>query len=523
MRQVLLVLILCGWFFEAKSQQHTSKGKEFYLAFMENLDLAFNGPPIFTFMISAEHATQGTISFPGTGYSQSFSLYAGELIEPQLPTGIAYPQGDEDISNLGIKITADDSINVYAIHYRLYFSDASLVLPTSELGDFYRVITKADEAGLSPAELVVEATQDNTQIEITPSEVTVSFRPAGIPFYITLNEGEVFQLQGFNGLTGTTIRSTDPNKKIAVFSGARQANVYCTGADSHLWDEDYPVALWGNDFGLVSFRGQGGDPFRFLAAYDNTTIEFGSHTKTLSAGIWYDTLFDGAKIIHSSNKIMVAQFDKSHACNASINGDPCMLILTPLSYLRYKAIFSTSNSFPDFSDFVNIIIPKASFSTIMLDSDHISSIFDTIPGNSEYLYAKLNIVEQRHVLESSGGFNAFAYGFKFYDEYAYHLGYDFAPGNVGIGDIPNGQSNGLTVNVYPDPASGSFLFSVSGDDRYSGKYELSVYDVLGKQINSFSFSGKKTTFQLPDVNGIYFYALKKNALIAASGKILNEK
>jgi hypothetical protein len=254
----LPILLLSAWLLPARAQ--TTYGTEHWLTFMENLNLQFNGPPSFHMVISSEVGTDGTVTIPATGFSIPFSVEAGTDEEVSLPTNIYYGSGDEALFNFGVRVNSDLPVRVYAYHERPYFSGATLVLPLSALGTDHLVLARPDDSSASPSELVVMATQENTMVEITPSVLTVSFRPPNVPFNVTLNAGQSLQLQAFGDLSGTRVRALDDSKPLAVFAGARQALVNCDqgGADDHLYEQVYPLELWGRDYFVVPFKNRGG-------------------------------------------------------------------------------------------------------------------------------------------------------------------------------------------------------------------------------------------------------------------------
>ena len=223
-----LFLLLTMPFLQA---QNSSAGTEFWLGYMENLNLAFNDAPVFAIQISAEVATDGEISIPATGLTIPFSVAGGAIEEVTLPQAIYYSEASEQIEDKGIKITANNPVRVNAMHYRSYFSESSMLLPTPVLGATYRVIAREDDGGgLGPSSFVIVSTEDDNEIEITPSTLTFGLHPENIPFTITLNEGQIYQVQAFGNLTGSLIQSLS-DKKMAVFSGSRQAIVeQCGGA-----------------------------------------------------------------------------------------------------------------------------------------------------------------------------------------------------------------------------------------------------------------------------------------------------
>ena len=409
------------------AQHQTTKGVEFWFTYMENLDLAFNGPPSFAVVISSEVATSGQIQVPFTGLNIPFTVNAMSDTEVFLPAGVLYPQGDESVIHFGLKVVTVDSVNVYAYHYRNYFTEASLILPVSELSSHCMITAQVDDRGLQPCELVVEATQDSTDIEIVPSQVTVSFRPPGVPFYKTLNKGDVFQLQSYYNLAGTTITSLNASNKIAVFSGTRQSALRCNAADDHLYDQNY-MHMFGQEFVVVPMYNQGGDILNIVTRYDSNYVRINNGTPFLlaDAGQFIDTMINTASFISSTKPICISQYKKSNNC--SLLGDPCMVIIPPINYLKTRAIFKNDSAPPSATSawmtdyYVNIVTYTGA--QVLLDGNPVSG-FQMLTANPMYSWKQLQLTYGSHNLYCQSGFNAFSYGVGFANAYAYHLGFDY--------------------------------------------------------------------------------------------------
>ncbi len=251
------ILLFLSAFFLLLSSPHaqSSRGTSFWLGYMENIDLVFNDSPIFSILIDAEESTQGTIGVPATGLSIPFTAAAGTVTEVELPDAIWYSQGSEIIDNKGILITTDRPVRASAFHYRAYFSESTHLLPESELGTEYIASCYLDDRRNYPTALVVVSAEEEHTIEITPSTLTQGLRPAGVPFTITLQRGQNFQIKAEGDLTGTHIRSLG-HKKLAVFSGAQRAFIgNCFGgADSHAFEQALPIEQWGTLYHYIPFR-----------------------------------------------------------------------------------------------------------------------------------------------------------------------------------------------------------------------------------------------------------------------------
>jgi len=170
------------------------------------------------------------------------------------------------------------------------FSDlhelSGLGLPTDALGTDYFVVSYPNSYQ-NGTEFGVVAPYDNTTLTITPSQ-TAGARPAGIPYTVTLNQGQTYQLLDSAGgadLTGTEVQSDKP---IAVMGASSCGNVpeyvsYC----NYLIEEMVPVGLWGQVFGTVPLADRlRGDTFRILASQDGTQVSInGTPSATLAAEI----------------------------------------------------------------------------------------------------------------------------------------------------------------------------------------------------------------------------------------------
>ncbi|HEV7231414.1 MAG TPA: gliding motility-associated C-terminal domain-containing protein [Bacteroidia bacterium] len=408
----------------------TSKGTDFWLAFMENINLNMNGPPTFSLLVSAPSNATGTVTAVATGFSFSFSVSAGKPAEILFPSGIYYPQGSEAVTNMGFNIVSDNPVSISVQHYRAYFSDASSVLPSSELGNSYMVMAHADDSKNGASEFIVVATENNSVIDITPSANTFLLKPAGVSFSVTLNKGQTYQVQSKEDLSGSLV-SERSGKKLAVFSGALSANIGkgCS-ADNTLYDQDNPISAWGKEYIVVPFSKQGGDPLRILASENNTIIQFNcSATHLLNKGQYFDTIVSMSMRITSTLPVSVGQFNKGQNCNASGVGDPSFLILKPVSVYSRECLFRTINTghFTGsyFSNhYLNIVARTADKNNVLLDNVSLKSHFFPLPSSPIYSYAQITLDTGIHILQCDSGFYAYMYGFGYYDAYTYFLSYD---------------------------------------------------------------------------------------------------
>lgn len=493
-----LIAFCCG---TAAAQ---TTGTEHWLAYMENLNLAFNGPPSFAVVVSGEEATTGSITFPATGFSLPFTVNAGSATVVTLPLNTYYPEGDEDIVNKGMRITSEAPVAVYAYHDRAYFSEATQVLPYDLLSANYTLIAHEDDLGSDPSEFVVLATADSTVVEITPSILTAGFRPPGQPFTVVLNIGEVFQVQAIGDLSGTRVRSLDENKPIAVFSGARQANVGCAAsADDHLYNQALPETLWGTEHIAVPFKDRGGDEFRILAGTDGTQITIGNQPPvTLNAGATFNVTLSQVTVITATAPITVGQFNESQDCNPN-PGDPCFVWNLPAAFEDHRFIWNARTGAGTPAHFVNVLVEgSAGAPPVFLDGVNIAPQFQPVPGVVGTFYAQLAITEGQHDLQSAALLWAVAYGFGDYNSYAFSLGYeeDLSTGSI---DMEPATRPAMTPVVTQGETWPMAL-------RGSGRAVLTLFDPAGRLLFRGPVTGTTPTDLL---DGLYLYRLEEGGTV----------
>lgn len=405
------------------SQQHSTKGTLFWVGFMENLSLEFNGPPAFSVIISSDQNTIGTVSVPALALSIPFNVEADVPARIVLPQAIYYPQGDQAKIDLGIKIESELPVNAWAFHYRNFFTEATLLVPMQELSDKYIVTAQNDNFVGFPSEFIVIATEDNTIVNITPSQTTISGRQADSTFSVLLNTAEVFQVKAKGNLSGTMVTTSNPNQKTVLFSGAQQAYLRCDNSDDHLYEQNYNAML-GDSFILIPMKQTSGDVVNILSSADFNDIkinnqQFGLISKT---GDYIDTILFEPSIITSKFPISVTQYNKSQICTDDLLGDPTMLILTPIKLLNRKVAFLVEPTGSD-AEYVCVIVNSGNIDDVKLDGITLTG-FSPVLAAPQFSYIKQKISSGAHILESSSGFNGFVYAFGDNDGYAYHLGFD---------------------------------------------------------------------------------------------------
>lgn len=428
--------------------QVTTVGKEFWVGFMENhrqlpspnfvgrLDIGI-------IVITANEASEGVIEYAGN--TVTFNIQAGQQFEHRITSLDILHRTSGDIQDKGIYILSSGKISVYAFNERRFSADGTVVLPTATLGKDYYITSHFQEVTIgqniqglntnNESTLLVVAIENNTEIEITPKVNTVSGQNAGVPFKISLDVGQSYQLKARGDLTGSRVRvlgsTANDCKNIAVFGGNKWTAVGdCGQANDHLFQQAYPVNTWGDEFLHVPYRGRNsGEIVKILASENNTEVTVdGLNTGTIDAGefIQLDFNYTQTASIKGSKPISVTSFAKSMACNlpgqgANI-GDPFMITYSPNQQKLREIIFNAIPLQSIEAHFINIITQSASIAKTRLDGINVGIQFTAFPTNPVFAYARINIAAGVHSLENPDGFIAYVYGFGNVESYGYAVG-----------------------------------------------------------------------------------------------------
>ncbi|WP_323755805.1 gliding motility-associated C-terminal domain-containing protein [Roseivirga sp.] len=405
--------------------QVTTEGRDFWFGFMDNSNAEF-----IEIYISAEKATSVTIVAPKSTFNVTVTVDPGVSKKVVLPMNLM--PTDEGKHGYGIHVTSDNPISLYALNKRQFSADAAVILPTPALGNEYYVVAHMEPPGdiedsARESEFLVAASEDNTQIEITPTGDTYNGWLKGVPQIIELDAGETYLVKSDEDLSGSYVRTVSQNnsecKNIAVFGGNVFTNVGgCGPARDHLLEQMFPVSTWGKNFLFVPYETRkGGDYVKIIASENDTkvTISKMSQTLFLQAGEVkiYKTL-DGVRTISADKPITVAQFSRSQECDG-VPSDPFMIIVSPLEQ-RIKSV--TFNAFVVQNIdryYLTLITASDAIKDVTLDGVDITDQFKT-EGNAAY--ASLNISQGNHRLTAPEGVIAYVYGYGNVESFGYSAG-----------------------------------------------------------------------------------------------------
>jgi len=403
----------------ALAQRDDNKGTEFMLGFMSNN----SGGPSLNIFITGDTATSGIVEIPGLEFSESFTVTQGAITPVSIPVA-AMVAGNDAVTNLGVRVSAEAEIVVYGLNQKRYTTDAFLGLPTDILGAEHIVLAYQSP---SPSEFLIVGVQDGTTVSITPSVVAGS-RSAGVPYVISLDRFSTYQLQTSSGdLTGTIITSDQP---VAVFGGNDCAGVGGGNCD-HLAEHLPPTSTWGVNFLAVSMANlTSGDLFRVIARDDATDVLLdGSSQGVINRGqfLELDLASDSVHTIETTGPALVAQYAKG------IDGyGPLMMLIPPTEQFLDKYTVTTpaeTQQFPAFTNFINVVVRDSDVSSCSIDGGAYTATFTPI-GTSGFSGALEAVEAGTHNLVCPNPFGAYSYGFASADSYGY-------PGGLSLEQIAN--------------------------------------------------------------------------------------
>lgn len=497
-------------------QNFSTIGDRFWLGFMEN----HSGPTLYVY-ISSDVNTSGTISIPLQGWTQNFNVTAGTTTQIQVPTAQGETVGSGVFPN-GILVETADDVAVFALNYEAYTSDATVVAPEQTLGNHYYVMAYKDyQTFSSPSEFLVVAAYDNTTIEITPSVATTAGQAANVPFQVTLNAGQVYQVQSNNDLSGSLVTSFDSGngcKDFALFGGNICTGVICKYCD-HLNEQMFPTSTWGMTYVLPPLLTRNSDRYRVQASVNGTQVTVnGGVPINLNAGQHYQFNTGQASVVSANNPISVYQFSMGSDCDGT-NSDPFTINLSPVEQTLKVITFNAFTSSVISNYYLNVVTTTANTNLVTLDGNNIGGQFTTFPSNPTYSYARLNITQGNHTLASDSGVLGYVYGYGNDESYGYSAGANLSDLRAliryQVGEYTEQDSivficPGDTINFVGEGDSSiiswEWLMGDSLNTYYTGDSIMHVYNDYGifevkLLVERMNMCSKDTVKQIMEVTG----------------------
>lgn len=447
----------------------------------------YNIPPYTVINITTTNANVYTVSADKIGAIPKTGSQDARLFSDPPPAGNG---GEGHWRKKGIHIESNVPIVAYAHIYADVSSGATMLLPVDSWGFSYTTINseQIDAGGPAYSWVYVIAKENNTVVRITPSETTRLGKPAGVPFDVTLQKGQVYQIIGQsdgsgNGkqFTGTTVKSiAGPDgtcKQIAVFAGSsrtRGESDPCgsgSGRDNDM-QQCYPEHAWGKRYLTAPFSTSGTSSlnpsvlqtsvYKIVMLDPNTVVKRNGVvlTNPVNPGNYYKFSSNTADFIEADKPIMIAQFmSGSSTCNPGGAGDPEMVYLSPIEQAIKSVGFYRNTETNIYTNFVTLVIPTPGVASLKIDG----VLFNNHPAGSIYSYPhpqntligkNYTVVvkgwlaaQAQTLISSDSAFNIITYGLGGAESYAYSGGAYINNLNYasGIQNIPLPNSPPITA------------------------------------------------------------------------------
>lgn len=488
MKKIVLYIILVIPFYQLTAQDKSNKGTEFWLGYGNSVSfdvVEYNGinNQEQVLYISAEEATEVTVSVNGTAWSRTVSIPANSV-----DVSIVLPKDgpddcrirNEGIFDRAIHVVSTKPVVVYAHQYNTQLSGATMLLPVETYGYTYYSINYKQPPVNSWGKnwFYVIASEDNTRIQVTASDTTQGGLLPGETITVNLNKGQLYNVFGkvaeYNesDLTGSKIVSVagaDGNcHPIAVFSGCSRLILCVTDGGEIAQQQIFPASAWGARYlsfhSIIAANNPLTTPFinvfRVMVANPATVVKRNGQVLTgLQKNLFYEFESSSGDYIEADQPVMVCQYThNSNQCTGnalSPQGDPELLFLPPIEQGIKKArVYNTKNAVITVN-YLTIIIPTNGVPSLKIDGAAVPASIQMLhPNNPGYTIVAKRLLGPgaQHTIESDSAFSAMIYGSGIFESYGYIAGTLINNLNC-IGSIQNVLNVTSTPNTFTCPQS----------------------------------------------------------------------
>ncbi|WP_169749142.1 gliding motility-associated C-terminal domain-containing protein [Flavihumibacter petaseus] len=508
---ILAACLLTGC--QLYAQNISNRGKEFWAGFGHhgNMEWPQNSLfpdewPAMKLFFSAEEKAHVVVTVEGTAYRKEYDVPANSVITSDfIPSGTGGPNPDPQFidarlwtrtsafggnnseglfQNKGIHIVSDVPIVAYAFEYAAFTQAASMLLPVESWGYGYRVLTAKQDANGSDVYnyswVFVVAAENDTRLQVTPSVKTRNGRLANVPFEVTLQKGEIYQLLGggtnnssMGEMSGTSIRSL-PNSSgkclpFATFTGSSGTYVACDDygvspfpPEECLYQQLFPVQAWGRAY-LTTPSQVDTDPkkhnnniFRVMVSDPSGVVKRNGVPLTgMTTRNFYEFTSKTADYIESNVPIQVLQiFPSMGYCDTEGSGDPEMIVLSPVEQgIKRVGLYRNEKTVIDWN-FVALTIPTEGLNSLTIDGGKTFDYSYPHPYKTGY-----SVVIKRWrtlaapkapaqaIIQSDSAFTLITYGLGSAENYGYNGG-AYLKNLNGFPELHNQYNTSDTANSF---------------------------------------------------------------------------
>lgn len=556
------------------AQDKSNRGKEFWLAYGFDYSF-FNEPPVnsqdLAIYISTEQAATVTVSITNTGYTQTLNIPANtvdaSIIIPKSGVNDARTLTD-GLQNRGIHIVSDVPVAVYAHVYATMVSGATMLMPVETYGYLYRSINYSQATSASPLPTILSntangpdwyswfyiiASENNTRVEITPSDTTKNGWLPGQTYTVNLNKGESYHVFGkllpgnsaswaaSKDMTGSKVMSvlgSDGNcHPIAMFSGSGGIRLCRGDGGEFIHQQVFPAQAWGTRYLTyhtinntnTDILETNRNYYRVCVADPATIVKRNGIVMTGLVNNFYYEYMDstGGDFIEANNPVLVSQYtpNKNQCWNFPTTtpaplsyGDPEMFYLSPIEQGQKSILFYTPRKSAIDYVYANIILPTNGVASLKVDGNTLPAAqIIAHPKNPAYSVALVRFIgpAAQHTISSDSALTATVYGLGNYESYGYNAGTLINNLNV-YGGIKNTFSTSGTIDTITCRNTPVRLFVKLAQPATMIHWKLS--QVSGVTPNADSIVNNPVPVSTEIINGrtYYVYTLQQDFIFSAS-------
>jgi gliding motility-associated-like protein len=546
------------------AQDKSNRGKEFWLAYGFDYTF-FNEPPInsqqLALYISTEQAATVTVSITNTGYSQTLNIPANTvdatILIPKSGPNDARTLTD-GLQNKGIHILSNVPVAVYAHVYANQVSGATMLMPVETYGYHYHSINYYQTTSQSNPNdwyswFYVIASEDNTRINITPSDSTKNGWLPGQTYTVNLAKGESYHVFGkavfavdpsraSKDMTGSKIVSipgSDGNcHPVAVFSGSGGIRLCRGDGGEFMQQQVFPAQAWGTRYltyhtinnANTDLLETNRNIYRICVADPTTIVKKNGTVMTgLIRNFFYEYMDStGGDYIEANKPILVSQYmvNKNQCWNFPTTnpappsyGDPEMFYISPIEQGQKSVLFYTSRKSTIDYVYCNIHLPTSAVASLRVDGNILPpSQIIPHPNYPSYSVAVARFVggANQHTVTADSAFTGTAYGLGNYESYGYNFG-------TLINNLNNYSAllNALSPSGLQDtvtcPNTPVKLFVKLAYPATSINWKFSQVSGISPNVDSIINNPVLVNTEVINGRTYYVYSLQQNFLFANTG------
>ena len=576
LKAFLIFFLVTSCVLGLQAQDKSNRGKEFWLAY--GFDYSFfnetpvNEQELAIYISTQQQAATVTVSITNTGYTQTLNIPANTvdatILIPKSGANDARTLSD-GLQNRGIHIVSDVPVATYAHVYATMVSGATMLMPVETYGYVYHSINYTQATSNSPLPVIspttangpdwyswfyVIASEDNTRIQITPSDTTKNGWLPGLTYTVNLNKGESYHVFGklnsastenwaaSKDMTGSKLVSVlgadGTCHPVAVFSGSGGIRLCRGDGGEFVHQQVFPAQAWGTRYLTyhtinntnTDILPTNRNYYRVCVLDPATVVKKNGVVMTgMVKNFFYEYMDStGGDYIEADKPILVAQYtpNKNQCWNFPTTtpappsyGDPEMFYLSPIEQGQKSVLFYASRKSSIDYVYTNIILPTAGVASLKVDGNSLpASQIIPHPNLPSYSVALARYIgpAAQHSITSDSAFNATVYGLGNYESYGYNVGTLINNLNT-YSAIKNTFNTSGNVDTFTCPKTPVRLFVKLGYQATSITWKLSQVAGITPNTDSVIANPIPVYNQLINGRSYYVYSLQQDFIFANSG------